>query len=114
MERALRLLEVIRCYSVDRVFLHSLVYVLENIEGMGLGYRDCSWRAVSTGMYCEEIEKDLEWLEKHGFIKIVGGRTILADKKGNTVNLAEILKKAVMHYVTTESAKKVLGLFTSK
>jgi hypothetical protein len=71
--RLARLLELLRVYRVDRVALHSLVYILERVYNVDVGYGGCSWRLYATGPYCEELEEDLERLARMGYVRVGEG-----------------------------------------
>ena len=72
-----RLLELLRVYSVDRVSLHSLVFLLEKVYGVGIGYEGCEWRLYATGPYCWELEEDLELLERLGLVSFGDGGLVV-------------------------------------
>lgn len=102
------LLEVLRVYRVDRVFLHSLVYVLEKVYGLNIGYGDCSWKIVSTGVYCDDIEEDLEKLLKQGLIRIIGNKIVVNNEKEDSVSIevrdtGKLVREAINHFLFTET-----------
>ncbi|WFO75208.1 hypothetical protein J4526_09080 [Desulfurococcaceae archaeon MEX13E-LK6-19] len=114
MSRLEKLLNILRTYRVDRVFLHSLVYVLERIEGINLGYEDCVWKVTSTGVYCNMIEDDLRKLAELGLIKI-NGVEINVPTRINEQRFVEIkdvgklVREAVTHFIVTESTSSHFG-----
>ena len=75
-DRRERLLQLLRIYRVDRVALHSLVYLLENMYGVELGYRECSWKLYATGPYCSELEEDLRLLTAKGLVRVSEDGTV--------------------------------------
>ncbi len=108
MGRLKKLLNILRTYSVDRVFLHSLVYVLERIEGVKLGYEDCMWKVTSTGVYCSMIEDDLRKLAELGLIRINGTKidvlTRINEQRFLEVkDVGKLVREAVSHFIVTES-----------
>ncbi len=99
-----KLFEIIGCVSVSRTLIHSLVYLLEFKYGFDIGYRDCSWKNTVYGLYCEDIERDLEALEKRGVIVIDRNGFIRVNRgyRQEVISQDEaysILKEAVKHYI---------------
>ncbi|ABM80109.1 hypothetical protein Hbut_0237 [Hyperthermus butylicus DSM 5456] len=74
--RTEKLLELLRVYRVDRIALHSLVYLLQEVYGVDLGYRGCRWELYATGPFCRELETDLWELIEAGRVR-VGTRGVL-------------------------------------
>ena len=71
--RAEKLLELLRVYRVDRIALHSLVYLLQEVYGLNIGYEGCQWKLYATGPFCQELEEDLQLLIRAGRVKVAEG-----------------------------------------
>ncbi len=61
----------LKVYGVDRPFIHSLVFWLWRKFGQEIPskYHNCEWRLTIHGVFCDELEKDLQYLLDIGAIK---------------------------------------------
>ncbi len=99
----MKLLEIIESLQVTRTLIHSIVYLFEQKYGIEIGYRDCKWKNTAHGLYCEEIERDLEVLEKKGLIRISSEGLIVSRRNGYSEKLSQdeaysVLKEALRYY----------------
>ena len=65
------LYNLLKVYVVDRPFIHSLVFWLWRKFGQEIPskYHNCKWRLTIHGVFCDELERDLQYLLDTGVVK---------------------------------------------
>lgn len=65
------MIKFLKVYSVDRPFIHSLIFWLWRRLGQEIPakYHTCKWRFTIHGVFCDELERDLQYLLDLGIIK---------------------------------------------
>ncbi len=91
-------------YRIDRPFIHSFIYWLWRKLGQEIPreYRDCRWELTMHGVYCEEIENDLEKLFREGYIRQSFNGSIVLARGSQPIDvnsISEIVKEASEIYI---------------
>ncbi len=104
------LLDFTRIYSVERAFIHTLIYWLWKKYGLKLPkeYMECHWRITIHGLFCDRIERDLEELIEKGLIQIDNDGLVYARGFCGLVvtELRDVVAEAIEMHVNSLFANK--------